>query len=271
MMTVRKLKPDYDITGLLPATITLILFGIVSIFSGLKWGITVVAFVFILFSIFSLIAYVRTNAFNYLIALFALLFYGIFLAISQGGIFYTGNTQIPKLFMLLGIIFFVFLSYLLISKKAKWRGRDIFEIAAQEIREAENGFTGRPQPIDKIPLTKEELFGFAEYLSKNLVAFPFREAHRVVFVIVKMGKEFSLVYGFKNNYDYRSWISIDFEGNLTVKISQEDYLDYKENLTFDRLGKSLGNLFTQFFYDYKKGEGIRILDKLNEASISPFS
>jgi len=271
MIHVRKLKPDTTMAGFIPATVTLILFGIISIFFGLIWGITIVAGVFILYSFLSLIAFLRTKAYNYLVAVFALLFYGIFLAISQAGIFFTGNTQIPKLFLLLGVIFFVWLSYLMISKRAKWRGRDIFEIAAQGIRETENGFTERPQPLDKINLSKEELIGFADYLSKNLIVFPFRESSRIVFVIIKMGKEFSLVYAFKNNYDHMSWVSIDFEGSVTVKISQEDYLDYKENLTFDRLGKSLGNLFIQFFYLYKSGEGIRILDKLNEAHIGVFS
>ena len=42
------------------------------------------------------------------------------------------------------------------------------------------------------------------------------------------------VLGFHQGYENTTWISFDYEGNVSVNISQKDYLKYKENLTFNQ-------------------------------------
>jgi len=93
---------------------------------------------------------------------------------------------------------------------------------------------------------------------------------RWTMVSVKMGKEFDFLYN--PNYDYlsKTWISFDFEG-LSVHISKEDYLDYKEDLAFDHLCELLGQLMITFPDFYMRGDKVRILDRLNSVKIGLFS
>ena len=100
---------------------------------------------------------------------------------------------------------------------------------------------------------------------------PYYNHDKVLLVPVKMGEEYGILFGPNISYWNRTWISIDFDGNISVNVSKEYYLDYKENLSFDQLCESLGNLFIRFYEYYKKGEEIRIIDHLNEMKIGPFS
>jgi hypothetical protein len=76
-----------------------------------------------------------------------------------------------------------------------------------------------------------------------------------------------------SNYDYSedTWVAFDYDGNVTVNISKEDYYEYRENLSFDELCESLGNLFTEFLEMYKSGKGVRIIDRLNDLKICIFT
>ena len=60
-----------------------------------------------------------------------------------------------------------------------------------------------------------------------------------------------------------TWIAFDPGGQVSVHISRKTYLSYKENLAFDQLCNNLGNIFIEFLDDYRKGEDVRIMDKLN--------
>jgi hypothetical protein len=54
-------------------------------------------------------------------------------------------------------------------------------------------------------------------------------------------------------------------------MSKKDYLDFKEELSFDQLCDNLGKLFISFMEYYKKGETQRILDRLNELKLGLMS
>jgi hypothetical protein len=268
---MKRTKPDRGIGGFLPAIFTAIIFGLVSILYGMNWGIISVGLIFIIYGIFSLIAYFRTRALNYLIAFSFLFFYGIFLITSKGGIFWVGNEQIPKLFMFIGIISGFWLAFLFFSKRAKWRGKELLELAADRVEESRHGFTDRPLVLDKVDVNKSTLKGFANFVSQYLIAFPFLEHKRIVFGIVSMGKEFPITYGFLNNYRNLSWIAIDYEGVVTVRIHHNDYMEYQDTPTFDKLANSLGQVLIEFYNDYRKGEGNRVLYKLDSTGIPFYS
>jgi hypothetical protein len=161
----------------------------------------------------------------------------------------------------------VWLLYLYFRRKAKWKGREVFELASITIETSKNGFTDRPHSSGKAEYTLNELKGFAEFLQKKLIAMPYMETNRVVLVPVKMGDEFNFIFYPSKFRMTRTWIAFDFDGNVTVNISRRDYLDYLEELSFDQLCKNLGQLFIGFIEYYKKGEADRIVYKLDELGL----
>ncbi len=60
----------------------------------------------------------------------------------------------------------VWLVYLMATQKGKWKGRNIFELAARNVNDTVNGYTERPRPAGKVEYTKSELFGFADFIRK---------------------------------------------------------------------------------------------------------
>ena len=134
---------------------------------------------------------------------------------------------------------------LFISKKTKWRRREVLELAAYPVDEAKNGFTGRPKPAGDAEYSKNQILEFAKFLSKNLVAIPYVEKEKVVMVITK--NRLNHLLNLKNEYSDETYIQFDYYGNVTVNIIKQDYLEYKDALSFDQLSDSLGELFKEFF------------------------
>jgi len=67
----------------------------------------------------------------------------------------------------------------------------------------------------------------------------------------------------KRGYKKDTYVTFDFNGNVSVNIAKKDYQKYKEEFTFDQLCSSLGNLFIEFLELYLKGKSREIIDKLN--------
>jgi len=154
------------------------------------------------------------------------------------------------------------------TKKTKWRRREVFELAAFPVEEISNGFTNRPKPAGLANYTREDISGFADFLSKNLFAIPYVEKERIVMVLTK--KHLNHLLNVRNNYSDETYVSFDFDGNVAVNITKQDYLQYKDALSFDKLCESLGNLFKEFLELYKKDESVRIIDRMNALKLSPF-
>jgi hypothetical protein len=157
------------------------------------------------------------------------------------------------------------------TKKIKWRGREVLELAAAPVDDAGNGYTSRPLPAGKTEFSQRQIMEFAEFARRNLIAVSYVGKDKVVFVPVMMGTEFGFILGLKSDYTDETWVSFDFEGNVTVNISHRDYLNYKEALSFDQLCSSLGNLFIEFIEMYLRGEGVRIIDRMDSVGIGVFS
>jgi hypothetical protein len=144
-------------------------------------------------------------------------------------------------------------------------------MAAKSIEPDPEGFTSRPRPAGKTDFTMDELLGFAEFLKRNLVAMPHREDNNIVFIIIKMGEELGYMFNPERFRQNGTWILFDFDGNVSVSMSKKDYLDFKEELSFDQLCDNMGKLFISFMEFYKKGKPERILDKLNELKLGLMS
>jgi hypothetical protein len=273
MYFLRKLKPDWDITGLLPVISLLTLFFIVLIFFGFHPAFKVLGLGIAVIAIFTIISFVRTNSYGYLMSAIYVSSLAIFVNTLPIEYLESGGKLPPfSQFMAFVTVFFlIWVVILLLTRRTKWRGREVFEMAAQNVDDVSEGFTTRPLAAGKIDATKSQILGFAEFLKRNLVAMPYKEESRVVIVPVMMGREYEFLYRPNTDYLNKSWIAIDFKGNISVSMAKNDYLTYQENYSFDQLCNGLGQVFIEFFEMYKKGEGVRILDKLNSLRINVFS
>jgi len=250
--------------------IILIAFAFATNYFNISAGLVVMVLSFGFYALFSIWAYTNTRNIAYFGAfLFQSLMATYFLTVPHG-MLPIGTKAQAWFFYLCGLIVGVWLAYMMITGKAAWKGKMVFELAARDVSETVNGYTERPRPAGKLNYSKSELFGFAEFVRRNLIAIPYIEKDSIVFVPVKMGDEYTFLLGMAGDHRYHSWISFDFEGNVSASISKKDYLGFTEELSFDQLCDSLGKLFIEFMEYYKKDEGERVLHKLNSLKFGIF-
>ncbi len=174
-----------------------------------------------------------------------------------------------------GTLFLVFcftllwVLYIGITRKVKWRREEILELAAKPVLDNRDGFTERPYPLGKAVYSEDELRSFSRFLFRHLVAVPYVEPGRVVLAITGHYTDHMLKIRRDGSRD--TWVAFDGDGNISARIIKEDYIQYKEELTFDQLCESLGNLFREFLDLHQKGEEVRIIERLNELKIFPFT
>jgi len=180
------------------------------------------------------------------------------------------QTGLIPLFLVGMYISLMVVAYLTFNRKLRWRGQEIFELAALPIEDTGDSFSARPRPTGQVPISKTEMIRFVDFMTKNLLAFAFREDNRVIFVLALPGKETSYLLGLKKDFLEDTWVAIDFDGNISVNITQEDYLLFKMDLDFDQLCQSLGDVISEFLELSKNGQESQIIDKMNALRLNPF-
>ena len=160
-----------------------------------------------------------------------------------------------------GILFVLFIC-VLFKRKIKWRYREVLELAARSVRSAEDGFTARPFPAGKIDAQPDKLKSFAEFLLKQAIAYPIADGEKLALVIPE--NLFVYLTGLKKDYRAATYVEIDVNGKMAVKISEKDYRRYQQEFTFDQLCAALGNLFVDFLEMYRNGEADKIIERMNE-------
>jgi hypothetical protein len=187
--------------------------------------------------------------------------------------YYMGNASLKAVRLLKFWIYIsaAALAFMLFTKRIKWRGREIFELAAAPVEDTENGFTERPLAAGTLEYSKRQLLSFADFLRSHLIAMEYAEEDGIFFTPVLMGREYGYLFNFARDYRKDTWVRFDYEGNVTVNISKRDYLQYDEDLSFDQLCDSMGALFIEFFELYRKGKGMKVIDRLNNVGLGPFS
>jgi hypothetical protein len=138
--------------------------------------------------------------------------------------------------------------------------RRLFRLASERIYQADNGYTERPFSGGKVDCTKDELLGFARFLQSNYVA-------RVFYYETKICFSFSMNRSLVAISEGRevSHVMIAYDGIVTVTISDKDYRDYHERLSFDKLCASMAGIFIRFLDYYKAGLEQRIISELKSA------
>jgi hypothetical protein len=133
----------------------------------------------------------------------------------------------------------------------------IFNTAAQTVISDGDGFTSRPYVAGNAQYSKEQITGFTQYLSGQMIVYPvFSDAG--VFLTFSMGRS-PLAMRETNKISY---VSFDNGGNIIVHITKKDYKRFRKQLTFNRLCESLGDVFKRFLNYYVNSQEARILTEL---------
>jgi hypothetical protein len=265
MFFTRKQKPDRSIGGWIIPLIMAAIFGMSLLILGYRKGFYILSILIWVYALYSLFIVLRTRNIEHLALCVFQIFLG-WLSLQLPSYIGTGRIEssAQRIALLIGLICFgVLISFLLVTKRLKWRGSEIFEMAAQGVEEIGNGYTARPRPIGKVEFSQQELFSFSRFCSKNLIAVTYISPRQLVLVPVRMGQEYTYLFRINGAHPESTWISFDFDGDVAVHISQKDYLNYQESLSFDKLCESLGYLFIEFVELHRRGEGIRIIDRMN--------
>jgi hypothetical protein len=156
------------------------------------------------------------------------------------------------------VLFFLFMIY---KKKLKNYYKNILELAARPVESTQDGFTSRPYPVGSAEYSQHEINEFGKYCARNLIAMPYREGDKLILVLA-IDKLKDILWK-RDNYSDLTYISFDSDGKVEVNISQKDYKKYKDELTFDHLCSSLGNLFIDFLNLFRDNKSSDILIRLN--------
>ena len=270
MTFISKLKSETSFNMLIPAIVVLTGLAILALTVGKEAAVGFVAIAILLYALFSFSAFLRTRNAGYLIATAYQVFAGLWVGGLREGILHI-DADLTPLFGFATIFLGIWLQVLLFTRRIKWRGREILELAAQPVEELTNGFTTRPKPIARSEYDRADVLAFARFMGKNLVVMPYVESDRVVLVPVTMAQSFRHLSPFGNGYNNSTWIAIDNDGNVSVSIAHKDYLTYKDALSFDQLCQSMGELFVEFVEQFRRNEGVRIIDRLNSLRMNPYT
>lgn len=270
MFQTLKLKPDRSIGGWIVPLSMLAIFGISLLILGYRRGMFVLAGLILLYALYSLYVFIRTGNFEHLV----LCAYQVCLgtaALFLPSYVSTNRIEPPAgvAAYLIGLIFFgVLIVFLMVTRRLKWRGREIFELAAAPVEETGDGYTPRPRPVGKVEFSRPEILAFARFCARHLISVNYVNPRQAVFVPVRMGQEYTYLFRVGGAHLDSTWISFDFDGEVAVHVAQKDYLDYQEPLAFDKLCESLGQLFIEFAEMHRRGEGVRMIDRMNALRLS---
>lgn len=273
MALERKLKPDHNLTGALIPLSMFPITGLALLAFGLQIGLYILAVLMWVFSLYYLYASLRTeNLAQWVLFAEGLIFGFMFLVFTPKFGLYPIDFEQFKAGYISIVVFFGFLIIsLALTRRLKWRGREIFELAGRQVDETGNGYTSRPRPVGKVEYSPQQIRAFSRFCARHLVALPFINAKNITLVPVKMGDEYGRLLGLSGDYLDATWVNFDSHGEVSVHISQKDYLDYREPLAFDALCISLGQVFIDFLELFTRGEAERAIYRLDELRLPVLS
>ena len=152
MFQTGKLKPDRSIGGWIVPLSVSALFGISLLILGYRRAIFVLAGLILLYALYSLYVFLRTMNAEHLVVCAYQVFLGItalFLPSYVG----TNRAEPPTgvVAYVTGLVFFgVLIVFLTVTRRLKWRGREVLELAAETVEETGNGYTPRPRPVGRV-------------------------------------------------------------------------------------------------------------------------
>jgi hypothetical protein len=141
--------------------------------------------------------------------------------------------------------------------KLEINARSLFRLAAQQVFDESNGYTDRPYSGGNTDTDRKTILGFARFLSGNDILIYNSDPDVIAFAFSMNTSPLADPQMKKVSY-----VSFHNEGDISVHISESDYKQYKNKLSFDQLCASFVNMFGQFLEYYKNGNEARIITEL---------
>ena len=146
-----------------------------------------------------------------------------------------------------------------LKTKLESHHRRLFELIAEPIADASDGYTPRPYPAGKTDCSREEIQRFAQFMEQKYIKNNYLNDDQIILLLPGLHSPFGHIK--KPNPENSSYIAFDKEGNVKAFMSQKDYDQYRDTYTFDQLCESMGTLFLGFLEDFRNGQENRILEK----------
>ena len=271
MFFERKTRDRNIIKNFIFPVVVLMAWGVIWTLFGVAPAFYALGATYLLMSSMPFITFWRTRNSGFLAVTMFMVFAGILCLSAPPAIEDKNNIGMIPLFLVGMYASMMVTAYLTFNRKLKWRGQEIFELAAMSVEDTGNSFTARPRPAGQVAISKTEMIRFVDFITTNLIAFAFREENRIVFVLGLPGNDTPYLLGIKKDYIEDTWVAIGYDGKISVNITQNDYLLFKQDLDFDQLCQSLGNVFMEFMELSQNGKESQIIDRMNALRLHPFS
>lgn len=270
-----KLKIDKSIRGYIPIIAALFIFFFTAAVLSRSQAFNVLGGIMILFSlVFGFWAFYKFGNYYFLVSTFYLISLGLVLILfdlpddfRNSGLNFTVEMKLALLFFIMSLFVLI---YIASHKKLKYRGSEVMELAARDVEIASDTYTERPRPAGEVEYSKYDIIDFGTHLKKNLICMSYLEDDRLVLVPIKVTDYLDFLFSNEFEYDNKTCIEFYFNGQVSVHISRNDYLSYKDDLAFYHLCESLGQLFITFADFYMRGDKTRITDRLNSVKLGLF-
>jgi hypothetical protein len=266
----KKLRPDHEYWGFLVPIFVVLLFASMFTLFGINAAFYSMMVVFSLVCMYNIFIVVRTGNPSFIIVAVYLLSAALFMLVAPTAI-NSGNKDLPK-FVILPMIFFGSATAgQFFMKNLKWRGREVFELAAENIDTTFGGYTNRPLPAGGTEVSFHKVNAFAEFAQRKLIALVVKEPGRILFFPIKENQEIIPLFMLRKQMDQMTYVAFDRDGHATVQISEKDYLAYRQDYSFDLLCAAMGELFIELINDFANGEEKAIIERMNQVGYGHFA
>ena len=235
-----------------------IIYLVIFIAEDRNWGTHNINWVFgTFFLVYALIYYARVRVYQILVVFFVL-----GLGFYHTALYYDFDTFLSMITVIVhivvwGIVLLIGMPVVVNAYKLEIYSRKIFKLAAEQVHGISEGFTSRPYSAGSFEYKKEEIIGFARFLTGKDIA-----RYRIMGDVLVIGLSMGISPIADPEFDRISTITFGFNGNLFVHISEHDYNMYREKLSFDQLCESLSKLLIEFLEYYRNGREDRIIVEL---------
>ena len=155
------------------------------------------------------------------------------------------------------VIFYTMGPVLVKALNLEKAGIRLFKLAAREVTDETNGFTGRPYYAGEHSYSRNKIIGLAAFIeSKNICVAEF-PGNSIRFIF-SMGIS-PLNKKYRNELSY---VAFGDDGKINVFISEKDYKQYKKQYTFNELCELMGKTFLRFAEYYVNNNENRIITEL---------
>ena len=168
MFFERKTKPKSILSNIwFPILVIILFFGLFAL-TGPGPAFYTLGGLFLLVALYPFLTYLRTRNSGYLALTGFLVSVGLVMISAPPAIADKSKLGLLPLFAVIMYFLMLTVFYLTFNRKLRWRGEEVFELAALPVEDIGDSFSARPRPTGKVPVSKTEMIRFVDFMTRNL-------------------------------------------------------------------------------------------------------